>query len=158
MASITLSGAERRHPDAVRIHRPGLSPYGDRWRARASAGWLSCPHRTTSHRALSSIHGVFPTRPHGIFPPPHARDAQRLAWHGSPGASQVPFFEFLDDGGGTDVQHSRRIANPTGVHGHVDDLLLHFKRLTGIGICQQKGSPTPLTARPAPIALLAFRR
>src|SRR5687768_5743206 len=98
MAPITLSGAERRHPGAVRTHRLGLSPCGDRWRATASADWLSCPHRTTFRRALSSAHGVFPTRPRGISPPPRARDAHTPTRYGSPGASQVPFFEFLNDG------------------------------------------------------------
>src|SRR6266702_5553542 len=56
------------------------------------------------------------------------------------------------------MQHARGITNATGVHGHIDDLLLHLRRLTGVGIVQQKGPPTPLKARTAPIALLAFRR
>src|SRR6266540_4768181 len=56
------------------------------------------------------------------------------------------------------MQHARGIANATGVHGHIDDVLFRSRRLTGIGIFQQKGPPTSLKARTAPIALLAFRR
>jgi hypothetical protein len=56
------------------------------------------------------------------------------------------------------VQHACGIANATGVHGHIDDLLLDRRRLPSVGILQQKGTPTPLKARPAPIALLTFRR
>src|SRR5215468_3183065 len=55
------------------------------------------------------------------------------------------------------MQHARRIANATGVHRHIDDLLLDLRRLTGVAIHQQEGPSTPLAARPAPIALLAFR-
>jgi hypothetical protein len=68
------------------------------------------------------------------------------------------FFQFVDDGGGTDVQHARGIANATGVHGHINDLLLDLRRLTGVALLQQKGPSTPFEARTAPIALLAFRR
>src|SRR2546425_1896563 len=56
------------------------------------------------------------------------------------------------------MQHARRIANATGVHGPIDDLLLDLRRLTGVAIRQEKGPSTPLEARPAPIALLACRR
>jgi hypothetical protein len=56
------------------------------------------------------------------------------------------------------VQHACGIANATGVHRHIDDLLLDRRRLTGVGILQEKGPSTPLKARPAPIALFAFRR
>src|SRR5438067_12800131 len=56
------------------------------------------------------------------------------------------------------MQHARRIANATGVHGHIDDLLLDLRRLTGVAIHQQEGPSTPLEAPAAPIALLAFRR
>jgi hypothetical protein len=55
------------------------------------------------------------------------------------------------------MQHTRGITNATGVHGHIDDLLLDLRRLTGVAILQQKGPSTPFEARPAPIALLAFR-
>jgi hypothetical protein len=50
------------------------------------------------------------------------------------------------------------ITNATGVHGHINNLLLDRRRLTGVGIVEEKGTPTPLEARPAPIALLPFRR
>src|SRR5262249_3609790 len=35
------------------------------------------------------------------------------------------FFQFVDDGGGTDVQDAGGVADPAGIQGHVDDLLLH---------------------------------
>src|SRR5258706_13746036 len=53
---------------------------------------------------------------------------------------------------------ARGIANATGVHGHINDLLLDRRRWTGVALLQQKGPSTPLEARTAPIALLAFRR
>src|SRR6266704_5788770 len=56
------------------------------------------------------------------------------------------------------LQHTRGIASATGVHRHIDDLLLDLRRLTSVGILEQKGPPAPLEARTAPIALLAFRR
>src|SRR5215471_15927982 len=56
------------------------------------------------------------------------------------------------------MQHARCIANATGVHRHIDDLLLDLRRLTGVAIHQQEGPSTPLEAPTAPIALLAFRR
>jgi hypothetical protein len=56
------------------------------------------------------------------------------------------------------VQHAGGIANATGIHRHIDDLLLDRRRLTGVGIVEEKGPSTPLEAGPAPIALLAFRR
>src|SRR5215510_15906083 len=55
------------------------------------------------------------------------------------------------------MQHARGIANAAGIHGHIDDLLLDLRRLTGVAIRQQKGPSTSLAARPAPITLLAFR-
>jgi hypothetical protein len=36
----------------------------------------------------------------------------------------MPFFEFFNHGGGTDVQHACGIANATGVHRHINDLPL----------------------------------
>jgi hypothetical protein len=56
------------------------------------------------------------------------------------------------------VQHARGITNATGVQGHIDDLLLDRRRLTGVGIVEEKGPPTLLEAGTAAIALLAFRR
>ncbi len=55
------------------------------------------------------------------------------------------------------MQHPRRIANATGIHRHLDDLLLDLRRLPGIGVLQEKRAPT-IRACAAPIALLAFRR
>ncbi len=70
----------------------------------------------------------------------------------------MPFFEFFNDGGGTDVQHARGIADATGVHRHINDLLLDCRGLPGVAIRQQKGPSTPLKAGTASIALLPFRR
>jgi hypothetical protein len=56
------------------------------------------------------------------------------------------------------MQHARGITNATGVQSHIDDLLLDRRRLSGIGILEEKGPPAPLAACSAPIALLAFRR
>jgi hypothetical protein len=55
------------------------------------------------------------------------------------------------------VQHPRRIANAARIHGHIDDLLLDVRRVTGVGIRQEKRTPA-IQACTAPIALLAFRR
>ena len=38
------------------------------------------------------------------------------------------------------MQHPRRIANPTGVHGHIHDLALHVRRVALIGIVKQEGT------------------
>jgi hypothetical protein len=56
------------------------------------------------------------------------------------------------------MQYAGGIAHPTGVHGHIDDLLLDLRRLTGVGILQEKRPSTPQATRTAPIPLLAFRR
>ena len=55
------------------------------------------------------------------------------------------------------MQHPRGIANATRIHGHLDDLLLHGRRLTSISIRQEKCPPV-LWARTAPIPLLALPR
>jgi hypothetical protein len=39
---------------------------------------------------------------------------------------QVPFFSFFDDCVRADMQHTRCIANATGVHGHVDGFCRNF--------------------------------
>ena len=44
------------------------------------------------------------------------------------------FFQFFDDGGGTDMEHARGIPNATGVHRHVDDLVLDIDEVTGIAV------------------------
>src|SRR5215468_1412354 len=56
------------------------------------------------------------------------------------------------------MQHACSITNATGVHGHIDDLLLHLRRLTGVGILQEKRPSTPQETFSAPITLLPFRR
>src|SRR5215471_6655944 len=48
------------------------------------------------------------------------------------------------------MQHACGIANPTGVHGHINDLLLDLRRLTGVGIFQEKRPSTPQATRTAP--------
>src|SRR6266851_4909994 len=55
----------------------------------------------------------------------------------------------------THVQDARRVANPTGIHRHVDDLLFDFRRLPRVAILQQER--TPRTAFfSAPVPLLAL--
>jgi hypothetical protein len=55
----------------------------------------------------------------------------------------------------THVQDARRVANPTGIHRHVDDLLFDFGRLPRVAILQQER--TPRTAFfSAPVPLLAL--
>ena len=54
------------------------------------------------------------------------------------------------------MQDAGGVANTTGIHGHVDDLLLHLKRLADISIGQQKRAPTAESTRPAAVALLAL--
>ena len=56
------------------------------------------------------------------------------------------------------MQDAGGVADPAGIHGHVDDLLLHRRGLAGVGIGEEKRPSTPLEAGTAPIALLAFRR
>jgi hypothetical protein len=56
------------------------------------------------------------------------------------------------------MQDACGITDATGVHRHIDDLLLDRRRLPGVGIVEQKGPPTSLETRTTPIPLLAFRR
>jgi hypothetical protein len=67
----------------------------------------------------------------------------------------MPFFEFFYDRGRTDGQYPRCIANAAGMQGHLDDLLLHVRRLPGVGLFQEK-RPSAIRTRPAPIPLLTF--
>ena len=64
-------------------------------------------------------------------------------------------FSFRHDRVRTDVQRPRHIAHTAGVHGHIDHLLLHLGRWTGIGIFQQECA-TPTALRAAAVALLAL--
>jgi hypothetical protein len=50
------------------------------------------------------------------------------------------------------------IANATGIHRHVDDLLFDLRRLPGVAIVQQKRASPSLPARSAAVTLFAFRR
>jgi hypothetical protein len=68
----------------------------------------------------------------------------------------VPFFEFLNDRRGADVQDAGGVANPTSIHGHRNDLLFDVRGLTGIGIITQKRA-TWARGLPTAIALLALR-
>src|SRR5215510_11587387 len=43
----------------------------------------------------------------------------------------------------TDPEHSRRIANPTGVEAHVNDGLLHFRQASSVAVIEEK---TPRSA------------
>ena len=55
----------------------------------------------------------------------------------------------------TNVQYAGSVSNTASVHSHIDDLLLHLRRSTGIGILQQEGATrTALLA--AALALLAL--
>jgi hypothetical protein len=67
----------------------------------------------------------------------------------------VSFFEFLNNRGGADVQHPRRIANATGVHRHVDNLALDVRRLPWIRVVEQEG-PTRTALLSAAVPLLAL--
>jgi hypothetical protein len=65
------------------------------------------------------------------------------------------FFQFFDDGSGTDMQHARSIPNATGVHRHVDDLLLDRGGVTSVAVLQQESAPVAYRLL-ATIALLAL--
>jgi hypothetical protein len=56
------------------------------------------------------------------------------------------------------MQYACGIADATGVHRHINDLLLDLRGLTGVAILQQKRAPTAFSTLSAAIALLAFRR
>ena len=56
---------------------------------------------------------------------------------------------------GTDVQDTCGVANPTGVHRHLDNLLLDRRRLPWVAIVQQEGA-TGTTALSAAVPLLAL--
>src|SRR5262249_36584125 len=59
------------------------------------------------------------------------------------------------DGGGTDMQHTSGIPNATGVHRHVDDLLLDGGGVTGVAVLQQESASVAYRLL-ATIALLAL--
>ena len=53
------------------------------------------------------------------------------------------------------MEHARRIADATGVHRHVDDLLLDLGGVTGVAVLQQESTPVAYRLL-AIIALLAL--
>src|SRR5262249_22634370 len=57
----------------------------------------------------------------------------------------------------TDPEHPCRIANPTGVEAHIDDLLLHLRQTSSVAVIEEK---TPCGARSvlAQVALCATTR
>ena len=83
--------------------------------------------------------------------PPWYGPVCQVVWEGG----AVRLLPIPIDGGRADVQYPRRIANPTGVHGHVDDLALHLRRLSGVGIVQQKRTTrTALLSTTVPLLAL----
>jgi len=67
----------------------------------------------------------------------------------------MPFFEFGHDGVSTDMQDTRGVANPTGIHRHVDDLLFDCRRLPRVATLQQERTPrTAFFAAPVPLLAL----
>jgi hypothetical protein len=56
------------------------------------------------------------------------------------------------------VQHPRGIAHATGLHRPVDDWLRDVRRWPGVGLLQEKRTPTPQKTLPAPVARLPVRR
>jgi len=142
-------------PVAAQRRTPTRSHCGDRSHAITTAAPLSCPRNSTSHRALTSALDAVQAHQRDTSPP--ARDAGAATRRDSPVGGQVPFFEFFHNCARTDVQHPRRIANAAGIQGHIDDLLLDVRQLSGVGIRQEKRPSTPQETRTAPIALLAFR-
>src|SRR5262249_26845995 len=55
----------------------------------------------------------------------------------------------------TDVQDACSVSNAAGVHGHIDNLLLHLRGLAPITIVQQKSAPSTAFFS-APVPLLAM--
>ena len=109
-----------------------------RWHATATAGLPSCPHNSTSRRVLRSAHDAVPVHQRDTAPPRPAQDARAPTPCDSPGVVQTPFFEFFHDRMRADMQHARCVADATGIHRHIDHLLLHIRGLTDVGVVQQK--------------------
>ena len=67
----------------------------------------------------------------------------------------MPFFEFCHDGVRTHVQYACGVANATGVHGHINDLLFDRRRLPWVTIVQQeRATGTALLAASVPLLAL----
>ena len=105
---------------------------------------ISAPRRATFHRSRSSGHYAPPAHLHTrvTLPLPFARDSRTLTYDDLPAATPALFFEFVDDRGGTNVQDTGGVANPAGIHGHVDELLLHPRRFA-----RHRRSPAETYAR-----------
>jgi len=144
-------------PSADQRHTRTRCHGGGRSHAITSVDELGCVRSSTSRRARSCAHAAPQAHPHAISPPRPAQDGGAATRDDAPLAGQVPFFSCVDHRGGADMQHARGIANAPGVHGPIDALLFDLRRLIGVALRQQKGPSTPLAARPAPRALLAFR-
>src|SRR5262245_52612834 len=149
--------ASLKHLRVVRTHRPAPSRCGDQWRARASADALSLAQNSTFRRARNSVHDTPRAHLRARFPPQPARDARTPARSDSPAAILALFFQFFDDGGGTHMEHARRIANAAGVHRHVEDLLFDPGGVTGVSVIQQKRAPLACVFL-ATVALLPLAR
>jgi len=54
------------------------------------------------------------------------------------------------------VQHACGITNATGIQSHIDNLLLHLRGWSRVGILQEKRPPASQATLPASIPLLAF--
>jgi hypothetical protein len=59
---------------------------------------------------------------------------------------------------GAHVQDTSRVATATGLHRHLDDLLFDLRSLSGMARVQKKRASVSISARPAAVALFAFRR
>jgi len=90
------------------------------------------------------------------FPLPFAWDTAAATSRGSLAQGQVPVLNFLHPGWSADLQPSGRVANPTGLHGHVDALLLALWRLPGIAGVQQQRAAASLSALAAALTWLAL--
>lgn len=54
--------------------------------------------------------------------------------------------------------HASRVPHPAGMHGQLDELLLHRRRWPGVSIIQKKQAPSPQAALPVPAGVRACRR
>src|SRR5262249_31094762 len=111
---------------------------------------------STSHRVLRPALGGGQAPRRDRSPPPPAPGAGTAIPPYSPVGSQVPFFEFFNYCGRTDVQHACGITNATGIQSHIDNLLLHLRGWSRVGILQEKRPPASQATLPASIPLLAF--
>jgi hypothetical protein len=126
-----------------------------RWHATATAGWPSCPHHSTFRQVLRSVHAAVPVPQRDIAPPRSAQAARAPTPYNAPAAVQAPFFEFVHGRMRADMQHARRVTDTTGIHRHLDYLLLHLRGLTAVGVVQQK-RPADTGLLAAAVALLAL--